>query len=510
MATLGELNILLKVKGLSSVQSSLRSVKKELDDVDTSIKSAKESAAVFTKEFEKEFKKANTELNRFGRNMAQVSASIRNTGLIITGAFTAAFVSTRKELPEVEESLKEIESSFKSISISISQAALPALQDFSKSMSGISKTLREVADDNPRLIEGFLRFGAVALVIGTVGVAIGTLLTQLAKLRIALQTLGILTTTGALSALGSTILVTASAGAALVLVLDKIANKLKVIDTSQLAKIVTNAPSGLSQFGADIGAKAGFGLFGGKSRKPISISPLGPAGSADRGGPMADTVMMSPEGMAVRADAMAVTKTLEDIKQKSSQTMSAVKENVMGIAEGTKNSLLGIFNGLMTGIGDAVAQSIVYGENFKESMVNILKSVASEIISMLVGIIAKIIALRALGVVGPIPASALFAGETGFAQAASGGGILKNIGKIFGFADGGVVTKPTVGLVGEAGPEAIIPLDEMNKMGGAVSVTIQGPVFLNDESAMDKLVRKMSDALKRASGRRTGGVAIAL
>lgn len=35
------------------------------------------------------------------------------------------------------------------------------------------------------------------------------------------------------------------------------------------------------------------------------------------------------------------------------------------------------------------------------------------------------------------------------------------------FAEGGIVTKPTVGLVGEAGPEAIIPL---NRMGGGITV----------------------------------------
>ncbi len=39
------------------------------------------------------------------------------------------------------------------------------------------------------------------------------------------------------------------------------------------------------------------------------------------------------------------------------------------------------------------------------------------------------------------------------------GSILDNtVGKIFKFADGGLVTRPTLGLVGEAGPELILPL----------------------------------------------------
>ena len=37
---------------------------------------------------------------------------------------------------------------------------------------------------------------------------------------------------------------------------------------------------------------------------------------------------------------------------------------------------------------------------------------------------------------------------------------LKSVGSFFGFADGGVVTSPVAGLVGEAGPEAIIPLNQ--------------------------------------------------
>jgi len=41
------------------------------------------------------------------------------------------------------------------------------------------------------------------------------------------------------------------------------------------------------------------------------------------------------------------------------------------------------------------------------------------------------------------------------------------------FAEGGIVTSPVMGLVGEAGPEAIIPLDRMNNLtGGDVYVTV--------------------------------------
>lgn len=49
------------------------------------------------------------------------------------------------------------------------------------------------------------------------------------------------------------------------------------------------------------------------------------------------------------------------------------------------------------------------------------------------------------------------------------GGILGGVGKIFGFQEGGIITQPTVGLLGEAGAEAVIPLKN-----GAVPVSLVG------------------------------------
>jgi len=39
-------------------------------------------------------------------------------------------------------------------------------------------------------------------------------------------------------------------------------------------------------------------------------------------------------------------------------------------------------------------------------------------------------------------------------------------------ADGGIVNKATLAVIGESGPEAVIPLDRMGSMGGGGSVTI--------------------------------------
>ena len=67
-------------------------------------------------------------------------------------------------------------------------------------------------------------------------------------------------------------------------------------------------------------------------------------------------------------------------------------------------------------------------------------------------------------------------------------------GAIWPFADGGIVTQPMIGMVGEAGPEAIIPLDRIGSMGGGMNITINMPAGSNG----DDIVR----ALERESRRR--------
>ena len=61
-----------------------------------------------------------------------------------------------------------------------------------------------------------------------------------------------------------------------------------------------------------------------------------------------------------------------------------------------------------------------------------------------------------------------------------GGFNLGNI-KIPGFANGGIVTSPTLAMVGEKGPEAIIPLSQMGTMGGGVTVNVTGGLATSAE-----------------------------
>ncbi|MGL4268007.1 MAG: hypothetical protein ACRCR7_12900, partial [Weissella cibaria] len=50
-----------------------------------------------------------------------------------------------------------------------------------------------------------------------------------------------------------------------------------------------------------------------------------------------------------------------------------------------------------------------------------------------------------------------------------------------GLAEGGIVTKPTLAVIGEAGPEAVVPLSKMGGMGGGITVNVTGGLSTSAE-----------------------------
>jgi hypothetical protein len=53
-------------------------------------------------------------------------------------------------------------------------------------------------------------------------------------------------------------------------------------------------------------------------------------------------------------------------------------------------------------------------------------------------------------------------------------------------AQGGIVTSPTLALIGEAGPEAVVPLSKMGQMGSNIQVTVTSA---DPRAVVDALVR---------------------
>lgn len=69
-------------------------------------------------------------------------------------------------------------------------------------------------------------------------------------------------------------------------------------------------------------------------------------------------------------------------------------------------------------------------------------------------------------------------------------------------AKGGVVTRPTLALVGEAGPEAVVPLNRAGRFGGGITVEqhFHGDAVLDEISAV-RYGRRLAEAIKREQAR---------
>jgi hypothetical protein len=70
-----------------------------------------------------------------------------------------------------------------------------------------------------------------------------------------------------------------------------------------------------------------------------------------------------------------------------------------------------------------------------------------------------------------------------------------------------VVTKPTLAMIGEAGPEAVVPLSKVGSLSGTAGTSASAtPVVVNINGALDPLavarqVEQVLRKLERATGR---------
>ncbi len=81
---------------------------------------------------------------------------------------------------------------------------------------------------------------------------------------------------------------------------------------------------------------------------------------------------------------------------------------------------------------------------------------------------------------------------------------ISGIGKMLGLANGGIVTSPTTALIGEAGPEAVIPLDKLGGM-GSTSINVSGLV---DEQKFRRIIQDEFNRMQGRLSRNRGAVSI--
>lgn len=164
------------------------------------------------------------------------------------------------------------------------------------------------------------------------------------------------------------------------------------------------------------------------------------------------------------------------------------------------------FEGAVDGIAGAMAGALIKGESFRESMADIFKGIAYDILKS--GIKKSIMSVFDGGGGGGFWSG--LAGVIGGAKggvASANGNVFSGGAHVQAYANGGVVNSPTnfpisggkMGLMGEAGPEAIMPL---TRIGGKLGVlSTGGDINVNVTVAASEDLRVTAEVAGENAGR---------
>jgi len=78
------------------------------------------------------------------------------------------------------------------------------------------------------------------------------------------------------------------------------------------------------------------------------------------------------------------------------------------------------------------------------------------------------------------------------------------LGPKYAYASGGIASSPQIASLGEAGPEAVIPLSKMGGMGGT-NVTIQAGAFMGSREDARSFARMLQELMRNENNTRTYG-----
>jgi hypothetical protein len=161
---------------------------------------------------------------------------------------------------------------------------------------------------------------------------------------------------------------------------------------------------------------------------------------------------------------------------------AAAWENIQNFAEFLSKKVEGLA-GALKGIGKKIVGYIVDG----------LESIADSIVAGLKWIINKGIDIVNKGIAG------LNKGASLLNAAIPGGDPIGKIDPIPRLAKGGIVTQPTLALIGEAGPEAVIPLSGRNAgMGMGMTINVQAGLVANPDQIGQQIIEAIQKAQRRS------------
>jgi hypothetical protein len=178
----------------------------------------------------------------------------------------------------------------------------------------------------------------------------------------------------------------------------------------------------------------------------------------------------------------AAFEGMQPILDETEELFVAIPKTALNMFDYMRLSIDGVSNSLQT----LFVASIQNGESFMKNLMNMLKALT---VKLLAAAAAAAILAALITIITGGTGLALTAGGATLSGGALVGGLFKGMMGIPMLASGGIVTGPTLAMVGEGGgPEAVIPLDRLNSFmgGGNINVTgrIQGQdILLSQERA---------------------------
>lgn len=215
-------------------------------------------------------------------------------------------------------------------------------------------------------------------------------------------------------------------------------------------------------------------------------------------------VSFTPITDMIKADTALIPAAMDEQAVVLSEKRLEAMDNAMQFNQGLNSIITGGLNDLAVGIGQSLGQAISSGGNLAQSLSNVVLKTVGNMATQL----GKLAIYIGIGIEEIKASLSLFTGAAaiaaGIALVALGAFAKSQAGKIgasagaTAFANGGIVSGPTMGLVGEypgarANPEVIAPLNKLQNIigntGGSQHISVGGEIRLEGQDLLIAIER---------------------
>jgi len=221
-------------------------------------------------------------------------------------------------------------------------------------------------------------------------------------------------------------------------------------------------------------------------------------------------VPLTPIADGIRADTALIPEVMEEQQTVLNEQRALAMQNAMEFNQGMNAVVTGGLNDLAIGIGQSLGKALASGGSLSQKLSKVVLTTVGNMASQLgklaigigIGVKGIVTALKSLNPAVAIAGGIALVALGAFASAQAGkigdGGGGGGGGGATAFANGGIVSGPTMGLVGEypgakSNPEVISPLNKLQAMigknSGSQNVNVVGEIRLEGQDLLIAIER---------------------